>query len=218
MLNGIAKGTVKDEDGTFATLLCDALVFGAALQKYTGYNTDHLVTDGIDLSATTPGYSGTPSYAGLRGEQGKCPATFISASAIIQNIYKLRITFEADDVTNLKMKLTPNIGNSEIIIDTFETMTVEDGEGNPHDVYYVEIPVRAYDLDLAYIVTFEGYKDYRLVYSLSTYLASQRADTISDLEMTTDPEKITKLSNYKDLLESIVFYGTSAKNYARSQR
>ena len=57
-----------------------------------------------------------------------------------------------------------------------------------------------------------------LIYSLGTYLASQHADTVEKLAVETDSDVIDELTCYKNLLESIVIYGTSAKNYAANQQ
>lgn len=218
LLAGIADGTVEDNDGTLATLLCDTLLFGAALQEYTGYNTDDLATDGVDLSAATDNYIPPSFFPKLKGEQGTCPATFYSAFAAIENIYKLRIAFRAEDVTGLKLNFAPNTGDEIIVIDEFEVATVDDGNGGTCDVYVAELPIRPYELELGYVITFEGYEDYMLIYSLGTYLASQHADTVEKLAAETDSDVIDELTCYKNLLESIVIYGTSAKNYAANQQ
>lgn len=218
MLTGIADGTVEDNDGTLATLLCDTLIFGAAVQKYINYSTDNLATDGVDLSKATTCYASPSNFPKIVGEKNDCPAEFFSASATLENICKLHITFKAEDITGLKLNMAPNTGDDVIVIDTFETKTVEDDMGVPHEVYVVELPVRPYERDTAYVITFEGYEDYMLIYSLGTYLAAQRNAVNAALEAETDSEKIIELATYKDLIEAIVSYGASAKNFAASQR
>lgn len=213
LLNGIADGTVKDQDKTLATLLSNALVFGAALQNHVGYNTDNLATDGVDLSAASF-YTPPSHFSGIQGEKGDCPATFYTAAATIENIYYLTFAFEAEDVTGLKMNVTSSTATQALTIDTFDTATVTDSDGNPREVYVVEIPVRVYEMNTAYTITFEGYENYKLTYSLGTYLSAQRAATANAIKAETDAEQITALTNYKTLLESMIVYGTSAYKYA----
>ena len=213
LLNGIADGTVKDEDGTLATLLSNALVFGAALQNHIGYNTENLATDGVDLSAASF-YTPPTHFSGIQGDKGDCPATFDTAWATIENIYYLYVAFEAEDVSGLKMNVVSSTGTQTLTIDTFDTVTLMDNDNIPYEAYVVEIPVRVYEMNTAYTITFEGYEDYKLTYSLGTYLSAERARIANEIKAATDAEQITELTNYKTLLESMIVYGTSAYKYA----
>lgn len=219
MLDGIANKTVLDRDGTLATLLCDTLAYGAAVQQYINYNTDNLATDGVDMSAATTLYAPPPQFPKFVGEQGDCPAEFFSGSAKLENICKLRITFKAEDITGLKLNFAPNTGEKIITFDSgsFNMETIKDEKDVLHEVYVVEIPIRPYERDRAYVITFEGYEDYMMIYSLGTYLASMRSDAMAKLEAATDPAEIEKWTVRKNLYEATIAYGASARNYAASQ-
>jgi hypothetical protein len=219
VLTGIADGTVEDNDGTLATLLCDTLAYGAAVQQYIDYNTDNLATDGVDMSAATTIYAPPSHFPKLVGEQGDCPAEFFSGSAVLEDIFKLRITFKAEDITGLKLNFAPNTGDKIITFDSdsFNMKTIEDKDHVLHEVYVVEIPIRPYERDRAYVITFEGYEDYMMIYSLGTYLASKRSEAMAKLEVASDPAEINRLNIEKNLYEATIAYGASARNYAASQ-
>jgi hypothetical protein len=112
------------------------------------------------------------------------------------------------------MNVASSTGTQQLTIDTFDTVALMDNYNIPYEAYVVEIPVRVYEMNTAYTITFEGYENYKLTYSLGTYLSALRAETANAIKAATDAEQITALTNYKTLLESMIVYGTSAYKYA----
>lgn len=110
----------KTDDEALITLLSDLLVYGAESQKYCGYRTDALVTDGLELM---PGsYAPAESTISLEGERNDF-ADWSAASLILSNSLAIRFTFVAEDVDDLTVRVSVNGREKLYMAEDFEPVS-----------------------------------------------------------------------------------------------
>lgn len=100
-VNTLAKAETSNELKQF---LVDLLTYGAAAQKYQGYNTENLVTNGVDMQGVTPS-TATPTEASkyvLTTEDGG-ESIFASANLWFDNVNKICVKLNAPENVTLKV-------------------------------------------------------------------------------------------------------------------
>lgn len=112
-------------------LLSDLLAYGAAVQTYTGYQTDSLVTEGLELSPSVfpedlSGYS--ISFSGEKAPE----IDWKSASLLLSNNLAIRFTFCAESTEGLTVQTGIN--------GRMQTFTAEDFKqvSGKENTYYVD--------------------------------------------------------------------------------
>ena len=166
-----ANMLAKTDDSLFVTLLSDLLTYGAAAQNYTGYKTDSLVTDGLDLTPTP-----TPRLAGLTEEfVGTAdPNTYwTSASLTLRNNVDMNLFFETDDLEGLSVVLEIN-GRTE----TFTDITPAFGEQPGYQITYHGILATEFGLPVSASFYRNGVKiGNTLKYTVNAYACSKQYDS-----------------------------------------
>ncbi len=168
-------------------LVNDLLVYGGAAQSYLGYKTESLVSDGITGTEFTPIESTVKAVA----DNGSF-VTFKSVTVGYSNVNKIRVTFMAEDITELVIKCTVGEKENELKI-------VSAGEG----IYTAETEgIFATGFGESYVFT--AYKGETagasLTYSVNSYVHSMQ----------------NKESAIADLAKATYNYGISAKAYAEA--
>ena len=189
----------KTDDDKLITLLSDMLTYGAQAQLYTGYKTNALVTDGVQLSASTyEALSGlAPFFTGTADEA----IYWRSAGLTLSDSVAMRLTFCAATVYDLTVKVTVN-GRSQTF--TEEDFIAADGKENTYQIAFCGINAT----EFSDAVTAEFLKDGKplgntLSYTVNTYICAKQANTSTALA---------------DLVKALYNYGASAKNYAESTK
>lgn len=181
----------KTKDPEMKTLLSDILVYGAAAQTYTGYETDELITDGLDL---TP--SNFESFSGkavtFTGEQSD-DARWISASLVLSNDVAARFGFVADRIDGLCVEVTIN-GRTQIF-DTFESA----GNGRYYITFEGIMATEFDDVVTARFVYNGKAFGAAVHYSVNTYICGMQNSTNGTLA---------------DLVQALYNYGASTAAYA----
>ena len=179
------------EDGKLIALLSDLLTYGAASQTYTGYHTDSLVTDGLDL---------TPSaFAALEGKKvsftgdRNADIDWCSATLVLSNDLATRFTFTADSIDGLAVEVSIN-GRTQ----TFTEFT-DLGSGR-YCITFDGIKATEFDDAVTAIFKRSGEPVGRTVsYSVNTYICGTQNCGNANLEA---------------LVKALYNYGASAKAYA----
>lgn len=110
------------------TLLSDLLTYGAAAQTYAGYQTDALVTDGLELTPSK--YEAiTPAKAAFSGEQSP-EVDWKAATLTLRNAVTVRLYFTAEAIDGLTV--TAALGETE------RTFGAADFATNGNGLYYVD--------------------------------------------------------------------------------
>lgn len=114
------------------TLLSDLLVYGAAAQTFTGYKSDALVTDALELTPSS--FPAQFSESGVRFE-GTSDASlhWASAGLVLRSNLATRFTFTADSVDGLLVRVAVN--GREQVFSALEFQPVEGRE----NIWYVEV-------------------------------------------------------------------------------
>lgn len=181
----------KTDDSELITLLSDILTYGAAAQTYIGYETDALVTEGLDLTPST--------FTALEKQKatfsGDCDANidWTAATLVLSNDLATRFTFAATTVDGLSVDVTIN-GRTQSFTE-FEPA----GEGR----YAVTFDgVKATEFDDAVEASFKlnGQPIGRTIsYSVNTYISGTQDCGNANLEA---------------LVKALYNYGASAAAYA----
>lgn len=198
LMAALENNSLYDGSGKLAALLAEVLYYGATVQNYADYKVDQLVTDGVDLSARNALYASITA-PGLVGEQGDCPVAFAETSAVLGNSYALRINLTAEDMTDVKLLVSK--GADVATIAEFEQ---DEATGN----YYVDVPVSAFAINDTYTFSFEGYDNYSLCYSFSSYIAARMAQLADSIESD------TAAANEYAMLDAILAYSAASNAYA----
>ena len=182
----------KSDDSLLRTLLSDILVYGAKAQLYTGYKTDALVTDGLDLTPST-----FPELSGLAAEfVGTAdPETFWrSASLTLRNNVDMNLFFHTDNIEGLSVVLEIN-GRTETLTD----FTAASGEENLYQINFHGILATEFDLPVRASFYRSGAQvGNTLSYSVNTYICSKQDDCDADLAA---------------LVRALYNYGATANTY-----
>lgn len=183
----------KSTDSILRTLLADILVYGEKAQRYTGYKTDALVTDGVDLAdaSTYPGLSGlTEKFVGAAD-----PNTFWKAASLhLRNNVTMNLFFCTDDTTNLSVKVSID-GRTE----TFTDFTQVEGQPGVYCVSFRDIMATEFGATVSAEFFRSGAKvGNTLKYTVNTYICSKQADSDETLA---------------NLVKVLYNYGVSALTY-----
>lgn len=123
----------SDDYAELRTLLVDLLNYGAASQKYIGYQTDNLVNADLTDEQKSWGTSTAPTFENIRDYDYKTIANptskWIGSGLVLNNSVMVRAKFTADSIENKTVKITCGKGEFTYTKDDF----VQDKDGN----YYV---------------------------------------------------------------------------------
>lgn len=123
----------SDDYAELRTLLVDLLNYGAASQKYIGYQTDNLVNADLTDEQKSWGTNTTPTFENIRNYDYKTIANptskWVGSGLVLNNSVMVRAKFSADNIENKSVKITCGKGTFTYAKDDF----VQDQDGN----YYV---------------------------------------------------------------------------------
>lgn len=122
-----------DSYAELRTLLVDLLNYGAASQKYVGYQTDKLVNADLTDEQKSWETNTTPTFENIRNYDYKTIANptskWVGSGLVLNNSVMVRAKFSADNIENKSVKITCGKGTFTYAKDDF----VQDQDGN----YYV---------------------------------------------------------------------------------
>ena len=183
----------------FVTLLSDLLTYGAAAQRYTGYCTDALVTDGLRLTPSVYSEQAKQyvTYSGSADET----VDWKAATLCLSSSLAVRFTFRAATVEDLLVQVSLN-GR----IQTFDADDFTAVEGK-NDTWYITFRnISATEFDDAVAASFvRGGETVgrTVVYSVNTYICNaQNTDAAANLAQ---------------MLQALYNYGVAAKAYSGVQ-
>ena len=172
------------------TLVSDLLVYGAAAQTYTSYNTNNLVTNGLSL---TPSEFTSPTSKLSLVENSSLAAVYAAGLKLTGDV-NMYFTFTALEAEGLTVKIS--INGRETVYNVSELSADSNGY---YRIYFNKI--MAHELDD--VVTMSFLKDGEeigntLTYSVNSYIAA------------IDTNASTPLAS---LVKALYCYGASAKAY-----
>lgn len=122
-----------DDYAELRTLFVDLLNYGAASQKYIGYQTDNLVNADLTDEQKAWGTNTEPSFTNIRDYDYKTidnpTSKWIGSGLVLNNSVMVRAKFSADSIENKTVVITCGKGKFTYSKDDF----VKDKDGN----YYV---------------------------------------------------------------------------------
>lgn len=122
-----------DDYAKIRTLLVDLLNYGAASQKYVGYQTDNLVNAALTDEQKAWGTSAEPVFENIRDYNYKTidspTSEWVGSGLVLNNSVTVRAKFTADSIENKTVVITCGKGTFTYSADDF----VQDKDGN----YYV---------------------------------------------------------------------------------
>lgn len=188
------------DDAVLCALLRDILSYGAAVQKYNGYQADALVNDGItDRTFENVALNGV--FSGQIVGAAK-DAAWVSGSLTLENITLITFTFAAEDVTDLKVVITKNTGE-KLVFDAADFTDAGVSEAGKQ-LWQVSVPMMACEYHTGLIATFakagteDADMDHYLIYSVNTYVSKMYGQSTPELDR---------------LLGAIYNYGESTRAY-----
>lgn len=123
----------SDDYAELRTLLVDLLNYGAASQKYIGYQTDKLVNADLTDNQKSWGTSTAPTFENIRNYDYKTidnpTSKWVGSGLVLNNSVMVRAKFTADSIENKTVVITCGKGRFTYSKDDF----VKDKDGN----YYV---------------------------------------------------------------------------------
>lgn len=190
-VNLLADGTISAE---LRTLLSDLLAYGAAAQVYMQYNTDALVTDGLETLTCSTFEALTDCGAVLEGD-ADASVYWLGAGLTLTDSAEMTLRFHADSVDGLIVYLEIN-GKTQ----TLTEFTPADGE---EDVYVItRSDISAEDYGSVVSCVFERDDEQvgnTLHYSVNAYVQAKQNDSDASLAA---------------LVRALYNYGASAAAYA----
>lgn len=186
------------DDEELANLLSDTLFYGEAAQNYTGYKTETLVTDDLDIDPSLHSllegmYGKKVSFTGEQDET----TCWTGATLVLTNNLGIRYYFVTDSTDGLSIEITVN-GRTQ----TFNTFEAA-GSGK----YFVTLyGINA--TELGETVTAKFFRNGEQLgaaanYSVNTYICAMKDCKDADL---------------KSLVRALYDYGASAKAYADANK
>ena len=192
--NATDLGVTEEKFAALKTLTVDMLNYGAAAQTFLGYDTEHLVNDGVEggstytaLKESVSGTAGSLSGVAMKG-----------VNLHFETANKLYFYFTATNVSNLNAVIYKNGLPIKVISNAdFETETV-DGVA----MYYVATDaIKATELgDLFTVTVYQGadvLNGASIVYSVKSYVCAKQDDA----------------TGLGALVQALWLYGESAKAY-----
>ncbi len=123
----------SDDYAELRTLLVDLLNYGAASQKYVGYQTDNLVNSDLTEEQKSWGTNTTPTFENIRDYNYRTidnpTSKWVASGLVLNNSVMIRAKFSADNIENKTVVITCGKGTFTYSKDDF----VQDKDGN----YYV---------------------------------------------------------------------------------
>lgn len=183
-------------DEKLVVLLSDLLYYGAAAQKYTGYRTDALVTDGLELTCGSYAIDTTRdvTLSGIRSSA----ADWKGASLVLRSSTVLRFTFKAASIDGLQVQVTLN-GKTKTF--SKEDFIADSSSTDTWSVEYTGIMATEFDDDATAVFLKDGAQTGQTIsYAVNTYISRVSAKN-------TD-------SRLPELLQALFNYGMSAARYS----
>lgn len=175
------------DNETLLQFLSDMLYYGAEAQKYTGYKTDALVTDGIELlAASTNAPVADYDHKSIVTEDGydKTLAKFTAAGVNFDYNNKIFVKFTTSDIENVEICIN---GAS------LEIKALGDGK---YIAYSYAISALEFENAVDFELYYDGELAQTLTYTVIDYVAAMQND-----------------SEIGALVNALYNYGVSAKNY-----
>ena len=181
-------------DAETTALVSDLLVYGAKAQLYANYKTDALVTDGLELSASSfTELDETKNLFALSGNESD-KVGWSAAGLYLKNDMALRLIFTAQSLEGLTVEITVNgkttvYGASDIVADS---------QGR-YVVYFDGMMADELDTAVTAVLKLNGEQvGQTLTYSVATYIYHMQNSDDTALA---------------ELVKAIYNYGCSAKKY-----
>ena len=189
------KALAKNTDERLRSLLSDLLVYGAAAQKYKDYSTDNLVTDGLELTprefVTLDATVSKKTLTGVRDEN----SAWKSAGLVYDNAMAMYIRFTANDVDDLKVKVTIE-GREEI----YSVSELETDSNGYYELRISKIYATEFDSTVTAIFLRDNEQvGQTMTYSVNSYIYSKQNSSDAALA---------------ELLKATYNYGVSAYEYS----
>lgn len=174
-------------DAKLVALLSDALVYGAAAQKYV-FDDGELATDAVvGLKPSTFKALDKAAYADV-----------LSGEAAAQGTYKWAgVTLVLDNTVTIRYTLYTEAAAPTVMVNGKAYTPVADQKRANY--YTVDVPVMAGDFATEYVASFDGVEGYTVTYSVNHYVARKY-----------NPNTLVT----GDLIEALYNYGASAAAYA----
>ncbi len=184
----------KSIDTRLHRLLSDLLEYGAAAQKYCGYDTDNLVTNGLNLVASTfvtlDESVNKKMLSGIKDDS----TYWKSAGLMYENAMAMYIKFAASDVEDLKIKLS--IADRTVTYNVADLSTDENGF---YTLYFRDIYATQFDdVVTAIFLRNEEQVGQTMTYSVNSYVYSMQNSADAKLV---------------ELMKATYNYGESAHSY-----
>lgn len=188
-----------DDYAELRTLLVDLLNYGAASQKYVGYQTDNLVNADLTNEQKAWGTDTEPLFTNIRDYDYKTidnpTSKWISSGLVLNNSVTVRAKFSADSIENKTVVITCGKGAFTYTKDDF----VKDKDGNYY-VYCNEIFANEMSEEILLTVYDNGVQcSNTMRFSIESYA-----------KLVHDSYKGTTLD---ELTTAMMRYGNSAKAY-----
>ena len=186
-----ANSLAKNPEQKVVTMISDLLVYGAKAQIYTGYNTDALVTDGLELTPST--------FTALDESYDKLSVTgtadadvrYSAATLVLSNKVNLRLTVLTADPS--AYTYTVNANGVDTVYTGEDLVKVSDGV---YYLYFDQLKATGFDSVVTATIQRDGQTISQTVtYSVNTYI--YRNQNTGNTAM-------------RELLEAIFNYGRSA--------
>lgn len=186
------------DNAKLQTLLADMLVYGAATQRFTGHNTDALVTAGLDLTAASEFSDLTATdFARTGTPDANIQWTGAGLECGSQMSMYFTLNTTAGDATSVEVTI-----NGRTTAYGFFDMTVTDESdfGATCRVVFRGISASEYGDVVTAVLKNNGEQvGETLTYSVNSYIYSKQHNTA--------------VENLAQLVQAIYNYGASAKNY-----
>lgn len=177
-------------DEKLVTVISDLLVYGAAAQTYTGYNTANLVTNGIDIA---PSEFSSPTSKLSLNEESYLTA-FTTVGLKLTGDVNMYFVFNALETDGLTLKVS--INGRETLYNVSELTPEQDGS---YKVYFNKIMAHEADDEVTASFLLNGEEiGNSLTYSVNSYIAASYESTNAKLA---------------SLVKALANYGASAKAY-----
>ena len=201
--NQLNKSTVKAAE---KVMLSNLLVVGAKAQKYAGYNTDVLATDGLESIMCADTYTTIPSSENMQTVNGSKStiADWKTASLVVNNAMaiKLKVYVAPEYLETVSFKVV--MDRSDVGFDNIErTFTYEDFESVGNDQYTFMLDgIRV--IEYGSVLTCTIYNDGEQIgrtftYSVNTYIQKNQGSTNPTAE--------------QEFTRALYLYGKSARTF-----
>ena len=201
----ISKATIQ--------LVKGMLNYGGAAQKYFGYKTDKLASDGLTLTATV--FNDTSIINNITNEANKASVTCANAKVTFKSAYlSLNSTTDlcvsvqfAEDVTVQEDMFAIRLGSNEISKDQYEVTKVN--EGNCYKITLHGIKASQLQKQYEFDVNLSDLETATLRYGAPSY-----AYTV----MSSACDNINNIESLREVVKALYAYGRCAQEYEHCQK